>query len=86
MNAQAVTAKPKAINWNKVFRVTFRFALAVSVFAFKLALIALAFIVGLLTSGEGTDQNREDSSEDDDVMYKFGSESKYEVFKNHTRY
>ncbi len=84
MNTQSATAK--AINWNKVLRVTFRFALAISVLAFKLVLIALSFIVGLLTSGESTDHNREDSSEDDDVMYKFGSESKYEVFKNHTRY
>ena len=57
MNPQAATAK--AINWNKVLRVTFRFALAISVLAFKLVLIALSFIIGLITTGGDNDEKKE---------------------------
>lgn len=49
-----------AINWKKALRVTFRFALAIVVLGFKLALIAFSFIVGLLTAG-GNDEKSKDS-------------------------
>lgn len=87
MNTQAANAK--AFNWNRVLRVTFRFAWAVTVLAFKLVLIALSFVIGMLTSGKDTDDECGSSSgcvDDENVMYKFGSESKYEVYKNHTRF
>ena len=87
MNPQTATAR--AINWNKVLRVTFSFAWAVAVLAFKLVLIAFSFVIGMLTSGkdESTgDDRRSDSTEDDDVIHKFDHESKYGLYKNETRF
>lgn len=87
MNTQAATKKE--INWNKILRVTFRFAWAVAVLSFKLVLIAFSFVIGMLTSGrdESTGEDRRsDSTEDDDVIHKFDHESKYGLYKNETRF
>lgn len=87
MNTQAATIK--ASNWNKILRVMFRFAWAVAVLAFKLVLIAFSFVIGMLTSGKDEDtedDRRSDSTEGDDVIYKFDHESKYDVYKNETHF
>lgn len=79
MNPQTATAK--AINWNNVLRVTFRFAWAVTVLALKLAFIALTFIVGLFTSGSYEDNSRQRDEDErrqrEDDNYQFMLDSEY---------
>ncbi len=57
MNTQTATAK--AIDWNKVLRVTFRFALALAVLSFKVTVIVgsaiLKFFAAWLASGRKDD-------------------------------
>lgn len=41
-------------------RLSFRFAVAIAVLAFKLALVALSFVIGLVTAG-GDNESKKDS-------------------------
>lgn len=86
MNAHV--SPTSAINWNSVFRFVFRFAWALVVLAFKLALIAFSFIIKLLTAGgnEGSRDTTHYHEGDEEPIYKFGSESKYNLYKNDTRF
>lgn len=79
MNTQAATAK--AMNWNKVLRVTFRFAWAVAVLAFKLVLIALSFIIGLIVSGKD-----EDKREDTDAGLIDSFDAKHNIYSHSDNY
>lgn len=75
------TAAPIAINWNKVLRVTFRFTLAVSILAFKLALIALSFIIGLITAG-GDSGHKKNS----DVGFADSFEAENDIYTHSDNY
>lgn len=83
MNTETATAKTSGLP--KLLSFALRFTWATAIFAVKLSLILFALVMRLLTSG------RDDRSEDDDlgesdVKYKFSSESKYEAYKNQTRF
>lgn len=78
MNTQIA---PIAINWRKVLRVTFRFALAIAVLAFKLALIALSFLVGLLTGGDGDKE-----SKDSEVGFADSFEAENDIYSHTDNY
>jgi hypothetical protein len=80
MNTQA--ANTKAINWNRVSRVTFRFAWAVTVLAFKLVLIALSFVIGLFTSNKDEAEEHDDS----DVGFVDAFDAKYNKYTHTDSY
>jgi hypothetical protein len=90
MSARAAIAK--AIDWHKVFRVTFRFVWAAIVFAFRLVLIAFSFIIGLIAAGDNDDKrDDEDEScrkrlENQDNIHKIDFESRSNLYKNDTRF
>jgi hypothetical protein len=75
------TAEPIAINWNKVLRVTFRFAFAIAVLAFKLVLIALSFIIGLITAG-GDSEDKKSS----DVGFADSFEAENDIYTHSDNY
>lgn len=83
MNTQTATAK--AIDWSKLLRFLLRFAWATAVFIFRLVLIAFSVIITLITSRRDH-QQEDDEVAETEVKYKFSSASKYDVYKNQTRF
>lgn len=84
MNVKSHATSPT--DWNKVLRVTFRIVSAFAVLGFKLAVIVVSMVVGIFFGGNKNEESENNCVDEDDVKYKFGAESKYEVYKNHTRF